>query len=90
MYALYVDSDFGTVTADTVFYLDHFIEVDDDDNEIYPLFAVANNLRYYYNGDIASDIIGNTRHQLEPKTPSVDDYIKNFNYYSKHDCFVDF
>jgi len=90
MYVLYVYSDFEIVTADTVFYLDGYCEVDDADNEIYPPFVVKNNLLSYFHGDIASDIIANTRHQLKPKIPNADDYIKNFNYYNKHDCFVDF
>ena len=90
MYALYVTSDFKTVNKDTLFYLDDHVEVDDNDNELYPQFATENNLEIYFHGDIASGIIGNTRHQLDPKSPSVNDYIKNFNHYDKHDCFLDF
>ena len=90
MHVLYTNPNVEIVDMYTEFYLDDPIEVDDNDSEIYPPFAKANKLLYYFNGDIASDIIANTRHQLDPKVPSVDDYIKNFNYYSKHDCFIDF
>ena len=90
MHTLYTDPNIEVVNKDTEFYLDNPIEVDDNDNELYPPFAKKSNLLYYFNGDIVSDIIGNTKHQFEPKTPTINDYIKNFNYYSEHDCFFDF
>ena len=90
MFTLYIDVNVKIIDKDTELYIDDPIEVDDNDNEIYPTFAKKNNLLYYFNGDIASDIIANAKHQLAPKTPSVDDYIRNFNYYSKHDCFFSF
>jgi hypothetical protein len=90
MYVLYTTPDVGNINEDTVFYLDNHIEVDDDDNEIYPPFAKQNGLLFYFNGDTATDIIFNTKYQLGEKTPNIDDYIRNFNYYNEHDCFIDF
>ena len=91
MYTLYVASDFNwKVKATTVLYLDDYVEVDDGDNEIYPPFAKERNLMVYFHGDIVSAIIENTREQLIPKIPTVNDYIKNFNYYCAYDAFYDF
>jgi len=89
-YALYVAPDVETINADTMLYLDDYVEVDDDLNEIYPPFATENKLWIYFHGDIASSIIWNTRYQLFPKIPSIDDYIVNFNYYSEHDAYYNF
>jgi len=89
-YALYIAPDVETINADTMLYLDDYVEVDDDLNEIYPPFAIENKLWIYFHGDIASSIIGNTRYQLFPKIPSIDDYIVNFNYYSEHDAYYNF
>jgi len=89
-FTLYADKVIETVDENTVFYLDEPIEVDENDNELYPSFINENNLRYFFNGDIVSDIISNAQHQLEPKTPTIDDYVKNFDYYHKHDCFFNF
>ena len=89
---LYVDEslDVEIISGDTVFYLDDPVDVDDNDNEIYPPFAKKNHLWIYFIGEKVAEIIGNTRHQLCPKIPSIDDYIKNFNYYNKHDCCFTF
>ncbi|MEO3944834.1 hypothetical protein [Gorillibacterium sp. CAU 1737] len=70
-------------------YLDDPIDVDDEtDEEIYPEFAKEHGLSIYFSGQVASDLIANTRHQV--KNPSLQDYIDNFNYYDKHDCFFTF
>lgn len=78
--------------VNTIFYFDVPVEVDDgdNDNETYPPFTKENKLRLYFIGEKVAEIIGNTRHQLSPKIPDINDYIKNFNYYNKHDCCVDF
>ena len=88
MYCLYTAPDVESIDKNTLFYIDGYTEIDDDDNEIYPQFIRENNLCIYFHGDIASDIIRNTKHQLEPRIPSVDEYIENFNYYNEHDCFI--
>lgn len=90
MCVLYAMPEVDNISEDTVFYLDDFIEVDDDDNEIYPPFAKETGLVYFLNGDIVADIISNTKYQFGEKTPRIDDYIRNFNYYCKYDCFVSF
>ena len=89
-YAVYTNSKIDTINADTIFYVDDTVEVDDEDNEIYPLFAQENNLLIYFLGFQMADIISNTKHQLDYKKPSVDDYIKNFNNYSEYDCYFSF
>jgi len=89
-YTLYIAPDIETINADTIFYLDDYVDVDDDLNEIYPPFAKANKLWTYFHGDIAADIISNTRYQLSPQIPSIDEYIANFNYYSEYDAFITF
>jgi hypothetical protein len=92
MYDLYVDEniDIETINDETVFYLDAPVDVDDNDNEIYPPFAKENGLWIYFIGEKVAEIILNTRHQLCPKIPGIDDYINNFNYYNKHDCCFTF
>jgi hypothetical protein len=73
----------------TIVYLDDIVDVDDEtDNEIYPAFALKNDLEMSLLGQLLNDIIGNTKHQLQ--NPTADDFIKNLNYYNNHDCFFDF
>jgi len=89
-YAIYTESNRDNIDADTVFYIDETVEVDENDTEIYPTFVQENKLEIYFLGFQVADIIDNTRYQLSHKKPSVSDYIKNFNNYSKHDCYFDF
>lgn len=88
MYAVYTKQDVKVLDEKTFLFLDEPIEVDDNDEEIYPLFARDNELVYYFFGDIVFDIISNTRYQLE--NPTIENYLANFNYYNKHDCFCTF
>jgi hypothetical protein len=86
---LYAKKDIVKFDINTLVYLDDLIDVDDDtDDEIYPSFALDLNLQWLFSGQVISDIIVNTQHQLT--NPTVNDYIKNFIYYHQHDCFITF
>lgn len=88
-YALYVAKDIVSFDINTIVYLDNNLDVDDEtDEEIYPSFAHDLNLQWFFSGQVVSDIIVNTKHQLT--NPTVADYVKNFIYYNEHDCFYDF
>ena len=89
-YDVYTKSKIETIDVKTVFYIDNAVEVDENDNELYSAFIQENDLCIYFLGSQAADIIDNTRYQLDNKIPNVADYIKNFNNYSKHDCYYDF
>jgi hypothetical protein len=89
-YTIYVHYDTEDIDADTGFYIDEHVDVNDDDEEIYPDFVDEMDLEPYFSGDRVADIIDNTRHQLDPAVPTIADYINNFNYYNKHDCFLTF
>lgn len=79
----------GWIDEASILYLDDPVEVDDEtDEEIYPDFAEEQGLTIYFFGQVAADIIANTRHQIQQ--PSVQDYVKNFNYYDEHDSFFTF
>jgi elongation factor Ts len=89
---LYVTREVGEknfMDKGVIVYLDDIVGVDDEtDKEIYPTFALNNNLEMNLLGKLVNDIIYNTKHQL--KNPTANDFIKNFNNYMKHDCFLDF
>ena len=88
-YDLYVKKDTVEFDATTIVYLDDPLDVDDDtEDEIYPGFAQEIDLQWFFSGQVINDIIGNTRHQLTQ--PTVKNYIKNFTYYYKNDCFFTF
>lgn len=88
-YDLYVKENTDFFELKTIVYLDEVVDVDDDtDEEIYPEFAIKSDLKWYFSGQVFNDIIDNIKYQL--KNPSVQDYIKNLNNYSEHDCFYTF
>ena len=61
---------------------------DETDEEIYPEFALKHDLQMHFLGQIIEDIKDNTKYQLQ--NPTEEDFLKNFNYYNKHDSFFDF
>ena len=88
-YDLYAMPDMSQADKNTIMYLDDHVSVDDEtDEEIYPKFSVEHNLIWFFSGPVVADIIMNTKHQLQ--NPTVDDFIVNFNYYNKNDCFFTF
>lgn len=84
---LYRPSDSDELTEESIIYLDdEQINVDEETyEEIYPQFVLENNLDFYFYGQTASDIIKNTRMQLQK--PTIKDFLFNFNYYDSNDCF---
>ncbi len=88
-YDLYVKEDMIEFDENTIVYLDDPLDVDDDtEDEIYPSFAQELDLQWFFSGQVINDIIVNTQHQLV--NPAVKDYIINFIYYNKNDCFLTF
>lgn len=73
-------------SADLVCYLEHYPDVDDYDEEIYPDFVVKENLRLFYSGEHFEDVV---HHVLSHKNkPSMEECIKALNYYREHDAFL--
>lgn len=88
-YDLYVEKNTDFFDLQTIVYLDEVVDIDDEtDEEIYPEFSIKKDLEWYFSGQVPNYIIDNTKFQL--KNPSVQDYIRNLNNYSSHDCFYTF
>ena len=56
------------------------------DEEIYSDFIVNECLEFYCSGELIEGVIRNVLHQKD--NPSVDTFIKQLNYYMKHDTFL--
>ena len=71
-FCLYTKEYTGVITANLVCYLDDYPDVTDDDEEVYPLFALNEKLDFFCDGVDIEDVIGNSLHQ----NPSVDKCLK--------------
>ena len=63
-------------------------DVDDDDNEIYPEFAVQNGLLFIYRDEMLQDVIANAVDEDEEISDKK--LLKAINYYDKYDSFMEF
>jgi hypothetical protein len=89
VFDLYVKKEHRLFNAESIVYLDEVVAINDEtDEEIYPEFVVKNDLEWYLSGQVVIDILDNTKYQL--KKISIQDYIKNLNNYSEHDCYYTF
>lgn len=91
-----VDSNYGMYTAsrlidcelssETICCIAENITITEDDEEVYPCFAVENNMESYISEELINDVISSF---LSLKiNASVDELITALNYYLEHDCFM--
>ena len=71
---------------DPICYLEHYPDVNDDDEEIYPDFVTKEGLRLFYSGEHFEGVIHNALFQKNQ--PSVDEFIAGLNYYRDYDSFL--
>lgn len=62
------------------------IIVTDDDEEVYPSYAVQNDMVSYVTDEIIVDVI--TEYLMEKSKPTVKQLIDAINYYLENDCFI--
>ena len=62
------------------------IIVTDDDEEVYPSFAVENDMNSYVTDEVIVDVI--TEYLMEKSKPTVKQLIDAINYYLENDCFI--
>ncbi|KTK35681.1 DUF7716 domain-containing protein [Enterobacter hormaechei] len=70
-----------------VCYLDNYPVSSDDDEEVYPDFAVENSLKLFFYGEQFIDALHNISVQREK--PSVEDFISGLNFYLENDNFIE-
>ena len=68
-------------------YLDNYPVSSDDDEEVYPDFAVENSLKLFFYGEQFIDALHNISVQREK--PSVEDFISGLNFYLENDNFIE-
>lgn len=74
-------------STDLICYPEHYPDVNDEDEEIYPDFVVTEKLRFFYSGEQFEDVVHNVLFQK--RQPSMEEFIKGLNYYMEHDSFLD-
>jgi hypothetical protein len=70
-----------------VCYLDNYLVISDDDEEVYPDFVVENSLELFFYGEQFIDVLHNISVQREK--PSVEDFISGLNFYLENDNFIE-
>lgn len=73
---------------DSECYVLPYPDVDDDDNEILPEFAVQNGLEFIYRDEMLQDVIANAVDEDEEVSDKK--LLKAIEYYDKFDTFMEF
>lgn len=71
----------------SILYVGKPVEIDEDDNEIYPKEVVENNLEVCYSAENFQDVIDLAYEQKS--NASIDEIIRCLEYYFKNDTFLD-
>ena len=85
-YSVYITKD-ETLKENSIVYVGETSEIDDDDNEIYPIEVLENNLEFCYSCENFQAVIDLAYEQKS--NASISEYIKCLDYYSKRDTFLD-
>ena len=75
------------IEENTICCIADIAEVSDDYKEIYPDFAVKNEMDTYINGELINDVLSS--YLSVDRNASVSDLIYAINYYLENDCFVE-
>jgi len=85
-YDVYITKD-EDLNENTILYVGKPVEIDDDDNEIYPIEILENNLEFEYSDENFQDVI-DLAYSQKPNA-SIKEFIKCLNYYAERDTFLD-
>ena len=85
-YSIYI-SENNKLKENTLIYVGKPVEIDDNDNEIYPNVVLKNNLEFYYSCETLQDVIDLAFSQKSEA--SIEEIIKCLNFYSDNDTFLD-
>lgn len=72
---------------DQICYIAEYPEVVDDE-DVYPLFVVENNLELFYYGEQFENVLFNVMDQKQD--PSENDFLKALDFYMENDTFIEF
>lgn len=86
IYDIYVAKD-EKLNENTTLYVGEPVEIDDDDNEVYPQEVVENNLEFYYSCQNFQDVIDLA--YTQKSNVSIDEIIQCLNCYTENDTFLD-
>jgi len=86
-YSIYVPEKAHSLSSEMMVYIGDTSEIDDDDNEIYPLEVREMNFWFGYSCDNFQDVI-DLAFKQNPQV-SISQLIECLNYYSEHDNFLD-
>lgn len=73
--------------VDLFCYLEIYPGISDNDEEVYPDFAVENSLELFFYGEQFIDVLHNISIQREKQ--SVEDFISGLNFYLENDNFIE-
>lgn len=85
-YYVYISKD-AVLNENSVLYVGKPVEIDDDDNEIYPPEVSRNNLEMCYSDENFQDVIDLAYSQKSDA--SIEEFVKCLNYYMNNDDFLD-
>lgn len=85
-YCLYSNEDMAK--PELLCYLELYLIVTDEDEELYPDFVKEKSLKLFYYGQQFEDVLINVSSQK--KSASINDYIEGLNYYMTYDTFMNF
>lgn len=87
-YCVYWTGSFkAPVPLDAVVYISYYPKVTDEDEEIFPVEVIKQDLALVWSDELIQDVIDNALHQ-KPNV-SINQIHKAINYYDHYDCFMD-
>ena len=86
LYDVYI-AEHAELTADSVLYVGQCVEIDVNDNTIYPEEVLKNHLEFHYSCQNFQDVIDLAYSQK--KDASIDEFVTCLNHYSEKDDFLD-
>jgi hypothetical protein len=71
-------------------YADGGVDINDDDEEVYPDFIVKNGFEHFCSGELFEDVIYQAVQQKGEKnlTPTMSELVAALDYYIKHDTYL--
>jgi len=83
---LFYKSESFSITADTRCYLDERIQVDGNEELIYPKFAEKHGLRFFCSGELVNSVVNILEGHVN--RPTTEQFIDSLNYFLEHDSFL--
>ena len=86
IYDIYI-SENENLNSNTILYVGKPVQIDENDNEIFPKEVLSNNFEFEYSCQNFQDVIDLAYSQKKDAT--LDELINCLNYYSENDTFLD-